>query len=152
MTTKLKCVEMYTDGACLGNPGFGGYGIIMHYNGVEKELSGGMRDTTNNRMELSAAIEGLKALKEPCKVILHTDSKYLSDSITKGWLYSWEKNDWKRADKSPVLNVDLWQELLVQLRRHSVEIVWVKGHNGHEFNERCDKLATSAAGNMKSQT
>lgn len=137
----MKKVEIYTDGACSGNPGPGGWGAILVYNSVEKELSGGERETTNNRMELTAVIEGLCALKEPCDVTLTTDSKYVCDAINKGWVYSWKKNNWRKADKKPALNVDLWEKLLAELNRHKVEFVWVKGHNGHKYNERCDKLA-----------
>ncbi|MEG1777541.1 MAG: ribonuclease HI [Angelakisella sp.] len=145
MTTKdnksLRIVELFTDGACSGNPGPGGWGAILRFGGHEKELSGGERDTTNNRMELTAAIVGLEALKEPCRVIITSDSKYLIDSVQKGWLYGWQKKGWRRGKNEPVLNVDLWQRLLPQLGRHSVEFVWVHGHMGHEENERCDRLA-----------
>ncbi len=139
----MKNVEIYTDGACSGNPGPGGWGAVLIYNGVEKQLSGSEKETTNNRMELSAVITALKALKEPCKVTLTTDSKYVCDAINKGWLNSWQKNSWKKADKKPVLNIDLWQELLPLLDKHRVEFIWVKGHNGHKYNEICDKLAVA---------
>lgn len=139
----MKTVEIFTDGACSGNPGPGGWGAILRFNGKEKELFGGSKETTNNRMELTAAIEALKALKEPCKVILTTDSKYLADGITKGWAESWRKNGWRKADKKPALNVDLWEEILKLFSKHQVEIVWVKGHNGHAENERCDALAVN---------
>lgn len=139
----MKNVEIYTDGACSGNPGPGGWGAVLIYNGVEKQLSGSEKETTNNRMELSAVITALKALKEPCNVTLTTDSKYVCDAINKGWLNSWQKNSWKKADKKPVLNIDLWQELLPLLDKHSVEFIWVKGHNGHKYNEICDKLAVA---------
>lgn len=139
----MKNVEIYTDGACSGNPGPGGWGAVLIYNGVEKQLSGSEKETTNNRMELSAVITALKALKEPCKVTLTTDSKYVCDAINKGWLTSWQKNSWKKADKKPVLNIDLWQELLPLLDKHRVEFIWVKGHNGHKYNEICDKLAVA---------
>ncbi len=139
----MKKVEIYTDGACSGNPGPGGWGAILVYNTVEKELSGGERETTNNRMELTAVLEGLKALKEPCEVILTTDSKYICDAVNKGWVFSWKKNNWRKADKKPALNIDLWEKLLEELNRHKVEFVWVKGHNGHKYNERCDELAVS---------
>lgn len=139
----MKNVEIYTDGACSGNPGPGGWGAVLIYNGVEKQLSGSEKETTNNRMELSAVITALKALKEPCKVTLTTDSKYVCDAINKGWLNSWQKNIWKKADKKPVLNIDLWQELLPLLDKHRVEFIWVKGHNGHKYNEICDKLAVA---------
>lgn len=137
----MKKIEMFTDGACSGNPGPGGWGTILRYNGVEKELSGGNSDTTNNRMEMMAVISGLKALKEPCEINLYTDSKYVCDSVTKGWVYSWQKNNWRKADKKPALNVDLWIEMLVLLDTHKVTFHWLKGHNGHPENERCDKLA-----------
>ncbi len=141
----MKHVDIYTDGACKYNPGPGGYAAILVYNGREKEVSGGEISTTNNRMELLAAINGLKMLKEACEVTLYSDSKYLIDSVEKGWVYSWQKNGWRKADKSPALNPDLWQELLGLLERHTVSFVWVKGHNGHEYNERCDRLAVAGA-------
>lgn len=136
-------VEIFTDGACSGNPGPGGWGAILRYKGKEKELCGGEKETTNNRMELTAAIEALRALKEPCKVVLTTDSKYLSDGIEKGWAISWKNNGWKKADKKPALNTDLWEEILSLFEKHEVTINWVKGHAGHTENERCDKLAVS---------
>lgn len=136
-----KFVEIWTDGACSGNPGAGGYGVILRYNGNEKELSGGDANTTNNRMELMGVITGLSALKEPCKVTLTTDSKYVVDSITKGWVYNWKKKGWIKSDKKPALNVDLWEKLLPLLETHEVTFVWVKGHAGHAENERCDRLA-----------
>jgi ribonuclease HI len=139
----MKKVEIFTDGACSGNPGPGGWGAILRYNGVEKELSGGASDTTNNRMELSAVIFALKALKMPCEVTVTTDSKYVYESITKGWVYSWQKNGWRKADKKPALNVDLWTELLDLLSKHQVTFNWVKGHNEHPENERCDRLAVA---------
>lgn len=134
-------VKIYTDGACSGNPGAGGYGIVLQCMGQEKQLSGGASETTNNRMELTAVIEGLKALKRPCKVTLYTDSKYIVDAITKGWVYKWKSNGWMRDKKSPALNSDLWKELLPLLETHEVEFVWVKGHAGHRENEICDSLA-----------
>lgn len=136
-----KYVEIFTDGACSGNPGPGGWGVILRFGTAEKELSGGEKETTNNRMELTAAIMGLSALKEPCKVRLVTDSKYVADGINKGWAVSWQKNGWKKADKKPALNVDLWEKLLELIENHEVDIEWVKGHAGHPENERCDKLA-----------
>jgi len=139
----MKKVTIYTDGACSGNPGPGGWGAILRFNGVEKELSGGEADTTNNRMELTAAIEALSALKWPCRVILTSDSKYLIDSVTKGWVYSWKKNGWKKADKKPALNPDLWEKLLPLLDTHEVIFKWIKGHNEHPENERCDRLAVA---------
>lgn len=140
---ELKTVEMFTDGACSGNPGPGGWGAILRYNGREKELSGGEELTTNNRMELTAVIEGLDALKEPCRVLLTTDSRYVADGIGKGWAESWRKNGWRKSDKKPALNPDLWDRLLNLVEKHSVEINWVKGHEGHPENERCDRLAVA---------
>ena len=137
----MKKVNLYTDGACSGNPGPGGWGVILEYGTAQKELSGGEANTTNNRMELTAAITGLEALKEPCEVTLYTDSKYVADGIDKGWAVSWKRRGWKKADNKPALNPDLWERLLTLLEKHSVKIVWVKGHDGHEYNERCDKLA-----------
>ncbi len=138
----MKQVEVYTDGACSGNPGPGGWGAILRYGGVEKELAGYNRETTNNRMELTAAIKGLEALKEPCRVVLYTDSQYLAKAINQGWLKSWKKNSWKKSDKKPVLNVELWKQLDSQLTRHTVTIHWVKGHAQNKYNNRCDALAT----------
>ena len=139
----MKEIELFTDGACSGNPGPGGWGAILRYNGIEKELSGGEENTTNNRLELTAAIEGLSALKEPCRVRLVTDSRYVADGIGKGWAASWRKNGWRKADKKPALNADLWEKLLLLTERHTVEIEWVRGHNGHPENERCDALAVA---------
>ena len=144
----MKKIELYTDGACRGNPGPGGWGAVLVYNGREKELSGGEKNTTNNRMELTAAIEGLAALKEPCEVTLTTDSKYLCDAIEKGWAEGWRKRGWVKPDKKPALNPDLWEKLLDLLKIHKVTLVWVKGHNGHPYNERCDVLATTFADNL----
>ncbi len=144
----MKFVEIFTDGACSGNPGPGGWGAVLRYNGHEKELSGGERDTTNNRMELTAVISALSTLKEPCKVRLTTDSKYVADGVTKGWAKSWQQNGWRKGDKKPALNPDLWQKLLDLLDIHDVEIVWVKGHAGHPENERCDQLAVSFYKNL----
>ncbi len=140
----MKHLEIFTDGACSGNPGPGGWGAVLRYQGIEKELSGGEKETTNNRMELTAIIEALAILKEPCLVTLTTDSKYAADGISKGWARSWQKNAWRKADKKPALNSDLWERLLQLLDTHKVEIIWVKGHAGHPENERCDKLATTA--------
>ena len=137
----MKEVILYTDGACSGNPGPGGWGTVLRCNGKEKELSGGEAQTTNNRMELTAVIEGLKALNRPCDVKLTTDSKYVGDAIKLGWAKSWRANGWKKSDKKPALNADLWEELLNLLDIHNVEIIWVKGHAGHPENERCDTLA-----------
>ena len=140
----MKKVEIYTDGACSGNPGKGGYGIILSYQGKEKELSQGFRCTTNNRMEVLSAIVALEALKESCEVALYSDSRYLVDSIQKGWVYAWQKNGWRKADKKPALNRDLWERILPLLDKHSVTFHWVKGHNSHPENERCDALAVAA--------
>ena len=137
----MKHIQIYTDGACSGNPGPGGWCAILVYNGVEKVISGGAPETTNNRMELTAVIKALEALKEPCEVVLTTDSKYVCDSITKGWVYSWQKNGWRKADRKPALNPDLWEKLLELISNHSLTINWVKGHEGHLENERCDALA-----------
>ena len=139
----LKTVTIYTDGACSGNPGPGGWGALLSYGEAEKELSGGEPDTTNNRMELMAAIRALQALKQPCIVHLYTDSVYVKDGIT-GWIHGWKKNGWKTADKKPVKNADLWQELDEAVRRHTIHWHWVKGHAGDEKNERADALARSA--------
>ncbi len=137
----MKHVEIFTDGACSGNPGPGGWGAVLRYGSVEKELSGGEGSTTNNRMELSAVIAALSALKEHCLVTLTTASKYVVDSVTKGWVYGWQKKGWVKSDKKPALNVDLWEQLLPLLERHKVTFIWVKGHAGHPENERCDALA-----------
>ncbi len=136
-----KTVYIFSDGACSGNPGPGGFGVILRCDGREKELSGGESHTTNNRMELMGVITGLEALKYPCKVILQTDSKYVVDSVTKGWAKSWRKNGWVKSDKKPALNSDLWERLLNLLEIHDVTFNWIKGHAGHEENERCDRLA-----------
>ena len=137
----MKKVEIYTDGSCRCNPGPGGWGAILVYGGRELALSGGEAETTNNRMELTAVIRALQRLKEPCAVTLTTDSKYVADGITKGWAASWKKKGWKKADKSPALNPDLWDTLLSLCDTHTVEFVWVKGHAGHPYNERCDAMA-----------
>lgn len=139
-----KVVEIFTDGACLGNPGPGGWGVVLRWRAVEKELSGGDPETTNNRMELTAAIEGLAALKRAADVRLHTDSKYVRDGITK-WINRWKQNGWKTADRKAVKNADLWRRLDEALHRHRVEWRWVKAHSGHAENERADKLAREAA-------
>lgn len=143
--TEQKIVEIFTDGACRGNPGPGGYGVILRYCGHEKELSQGFGSTTNNRMELLGAISGLSVLKERCNVILYSDSQYLVNGIEKGWAKKWQANNWIKGDKKPALNADLWGELLRLLEQHNVKIVWVRGHDGHAENERCDKLAVDAA-------
>ena len=136
-------VEIFSDGACSGNPGPGGYGAILRWNGKEKELCGGEKHTTNNRMELTGVIEALSALKYPCKVILTTDSKYVVDSITKGWAKKWRANGWRKADKKPAQNVELFEELLELLDYHKCSFNWIKGHAGHPENERCDKMAVA---------
>ena len=134
-------VEIFTDGACSGNPGPGGYGAILRVGEHVKELSGGEANTTNNRMELMGVIAALSALKYPCDVVLTTDSKYVVDSVTKGWARGWKAKGWIKSDKKPALNVDLWEKLLDLLDVHNVKFVWVKGHAGHHENERCDELA-----------
>lgn len=139
----MKQVEIFTDGACSGNPGPGGWGAVLRFGVHEKELSGGEATTTNNRMELSAVIAALSALKEPCQVRLTTDSKYVCDSVTKRWVYGWKARGWKKSDGKLALNVDLWEQLLPLLERHQVTFVWVKGHAGHPENERCDRLAVA---------
>ncbi len=139
----MKHVDIFTDGACSGNPGPGGWGAILRYGTAEKELHGGAAETTNNRMELTAVIEALSALKAPCEVTLHTDSKYVCDAVTLRWVYAWKKNGWRKADKKPALNVDLWERLLPLLETHDVTFCWLKGHAGHPENERCDKLAVA---------
>ena len=144
----MKQVTIYTDGACSGNPGPGGWGAILEWNGREKELSGGERETTNNRMELSGVIFALSALKEPCAVDLYTDSKYVFDAVDKGWVYTWRKNGWRKADKKPALNVDLWERLLPLLETHRVTWHWVKGHAENEKNNRCDALAVAQSKNF----
>jgi ribonuclease HI len=138
-------VQLFTDGACLGNPGPGGWAAILRWNDHEKELAGGYSRTTNNRMEILAAIEGLAALTRPCEVELFTDSKYLMDAIEKGWLRGWKRNGWKTSAKKPVKNQDLWVRLDPLLARHTVRWHWVRGHSGHPENERCDALAKAAA-------
>lgn len=139
----MKQVTIYTDGACSGNPGPGGWGAILMYGAHKRELSGGEADTTNNRMELTAVITGLAALKEPCEVTLYSDSRYIIDAIQKGWAKKWQANHWMRNAKEPALNADLWEQLLGLLERHPVTFVWVKGHAGHPENERCDQLAVA---------
>lgn len=141
----MKQVEIFTDGACSGNPGPGGWGAILCYNGVEKELSGGEANTTNNRMELSAVIFALEKLKEPCKVTLYSDSQYVCNALKLGWAKKWKSNGWMRNKKEPALNPELWDKLLKLCDIHEVEVNWVKGHAGHSENERCDRLAVEAA-------
>jgi len=145
----LKKVKIYTDGACSGNPGPGGWGAILQYGSNEKEICGGEDDTTNNRMELTAVIEALSALKEPCKVELVSDSKYVIDSIEKGWVFGWKRNGWIKSNKEPALNVDLWEKLLPLIGKHDVKYTWIKGHAGHPENERCDKMAVQYYQNLK---
>jgi len=142
---ELKQVKIYTDGGCLGNPGPGGYGTVLIFGNKRKELSGGFRLTTNNRMEIKAVIEGLKLLKYKCKVTVFSDSQYLVDAMMKGWAVRWRANNWKRTKKKPALNIDLWKELLELCDRHEVEFVWVRGHSGIWENERCDFLTKQAA-------
>lgn len=137
----MKHVDIFTDGACSGNPGPGGWGAVLRYNGASKELSGGQAQTTNNRMELTAVIEALSALKEPCDVTLTTDSRYVCDALNNGWARSWRARGWVKADKKPALNADLFEQLLRLCETHTVRFVWVKGHAGHPENERCDRLA-----------
>lgn len=149
MSNELKQIELFADGACSGNPGPGGWGTILRFGDKEKELSGGSADTTNNRMEITAVLEGLKALKYPCHVTITTDSQYVYNSITKGWAEGWRKNGWIKKDKKPALNADLWEELLNEIAKHEVNFVWIKGHNGHSENERCDALAVAMSEKYK---
>jgi ribonuclease HI len=142
---ETKDVEIFTDGACRGNPGPGGYGVILRCRGHEKELSQGFGSTTNNRMELLAAVTGLSALNERCRVVLYSDSQYLVNGIEKGWAKKWRANNWIKSDKKPALNTDLWGEILRLTELHEVRVVWVRGHDGHPENERCDRLAVEAA-------
>ena len=137
----MKQIEIFTDGACSGNPGPGGWGAVLRYRGVEKELSGGEAQTTNNRMELTALIEALAVLKEPCEILLCSDSKYVIDGLQKGWAKGWKARGWKKADKSPALNPDPWDRLLTLAQPHTIRYQWIKGHAGHPENERCDRLA-----------
>ena len=139
----MKTVEIFTDGACKNNPGKGGWAAILSYRGVKREIFGGEPETTNNRMELTAVIMALKALKEPCSVVLTTDSQYVVGAFSKGWLKSWQKNGWRNSKRQPVANADLWEQLLILTEVHNVAFQWVKGHNGHPENERCDYLATN---------
>lgn len=139
----MKNVEIFTDGACSGNPGPGGWGAVLRYKSTEKEISGGEANTTNNRMEITAVIEALAMLKEPCNVTLYSDSQYVCNALTKGWAKKWKANNWMRNKTDPALNPDLWERLLTLYDKHNVTIVWVKGHAGHPENERCDKLAVA---------
>lgn len=141
----MKEVTIYTDGACSGNPGPGGYGTVLIYNGIQKELSGGFLDTTNNRMEIMGVLKGLEALKGTCKVTVYSDSKYVVDAIEKGWLANWKKNNWIKSNKEKALNVDLWKRLLELMEIHDVSFQWVKGHQNNEKNNRCDQLAVQAS-------
>jgi ribonuclease HI len=143
--TDKKRVVIYTDGACLGNPGPGGYGVVLLYNDTRREISGGFRLTTNNRMEIFAAIAGLKALKTSCDVTIYSDSQYLVDAIMRGWAIRWKANGWRRNKKEMAVNADLWEELLTLCAQHQVKFVWVRGHAGNKENERCDQLAVCAA-------
>ena len=145
----MKEVEIYTDGACSGNPGPGGWGTILKYGSVEKELSGGEPLTTNNRMELMAAIQGLSALRERCRVLLYSDSKYLVDAMQKGWAAGWQENGWRKADKKPAKNPELWECLLELCRQHDVEFIWVKGHAQNPYNNRCDQMAVAESQKYK---
>ncbi|HEY8352509.1 MAG TPA: ribonuclease HI [Sphingomonadales bacterium] len=145
----MSAVEIYTDGACSGNPGPGGWGAILVWKGREKELWGGEPQTTNNRMELTAVIQALNALNRPCKINLHTDSRYVMDGITR-WIHGWRRNGWRTADKKPVKNADLWQALVEAMAPHEINWIWVKGHAGHEGNERADALARRAIEEMRS--
>lgn len=145
----MKNIEIFTDGACLGNPGPGGWGVILRYNGKEKTLSGGEAETTNNRMEILAVIKALEALKEKCNIELYTDSQYVCNAINKGWAQKWKGNNWKRNKNEPALNSDLWEVLLNLLEKQNVKFNWVKGHAGHEENERCDTLARTEAQKFK---
>ncbi len=144
----MKHVDIYTDGACRGNPGRGGWGAILVYGGKEKEMSGGEKLTTNNRMELTAAIEALGALKEPCEVTLYSDSTYLVNAVSKGWLKNWQAKNYRKNSKEEIPNKDLWIKLTDLLERHEITFVWVRGHNGHDYNERCDGLATAFADSL----
>lgn len=140
----MKAVEIFTDGACKGNPGKGGWGVLLRSGPHEKELSGSERDTTNNRMEMMAVLRALDALKEPCEVALHTDSRYVIDGMTK-WMFGWQKKGWKTADNKPVKNEDLWRALVLAAKPHKIDWIWVRGHAGHVENERVDHLASEAA-------
>lgn len=153
-STPVKSIEIYTDGACSGNPGPGGYGAILIYGQIRKELSGGFVRTTNNRMELMAAIMALEALRTSCEVNLTSDSKYLVDAIEKGWLQGWSRRGWKKSNGEPVKNSDLWERLENMIDRHHISVTWVKGHASNELNNRCDQLATAAAaaGNLQEDT
>ena len=148
----MKQVEIYTDGACSGNPGVGGWCAILMYNGHSKTVSGYNKDTTNNRMEVFAAIQGLSALKEDCNVLLYSDSAYLVNAMNNGWLKQWQANDWKLADNKPVKNVDLWHALVAKMKKHNVTFIKVKGHSDNEFNNKCDEIARSEINNYLKST
>lgn len=141
----MKKVEIYTDGSCLSNPGRGGYGAIIVFGKIEKTLSGGERETTNNRMEIMSVIAALEALNQPCEADIYTDSRYVVDSVEKGWAESWRKKNWIKSDKKPALNSDLWEKLLDLLKIHKAKFHWIKGHAGHPYNERCDVMAKAEA-------
>ena len=145
----MKRVEIFTDGSCSGNPGPGGWGAVLRYGGREKRISGGAAATTNNRMELTGVIEALRLLREPCEVILTTDSRYVCDAVEQGWARSWRKNGWVKSDKKPALNSDLWEVLLDLLNRHRVTFQWVRGHAGHPENELCDRMAVAETAKYK---
>ncbi len=147
----MKKVILYTDGACSGNPGVGGWGAVLMFKGAEKRISGAEESTTNNRMEMTAVIEGLKCLKEPCEVEVYSDSAYTVNAFQNGWIYGWEQNGFKKADNKPVLNEDLWRVLLELTRVHKVKFIKVKGHADNEYNNLCDKLATTAVKNFKTE-
>ena len=140
----LKTVELFSDGACSGNPGKGGYGTILKYGEIKKELCGGYRLTTNNRMEILGVLKGFEALKQPCNVVVTSDSKYVIDALSKGWVYGWKEKGWIKSDRKRALNVDLWEKLLKEIAIHNVTYNWIKGHAGHPENERCDYLAVDA--------
>lgn len=144
MQENLKNIKIYTDGACSGNPGPGGYGAILMYNGMEKEISGGNKSTTNNQMELMGVISALELLKERCNVEVYTDSAYVVNSINNGWVYSWKKRNWVKSDKTRAKNIDLWERLLCLIEKHNIKFIKVKGHSDNEFNNRCDRLAVTA--------
>lgn len=141
----MKHVTIYTDGSSRGNPGPGGFGCLLIYNNQQREISGGFAKTTNNRMEIMAALRGIESLKEPCEVTLYSDSKYLIDTMAKGWIHGWKKKGWSRGPNKPLKNIDLWQRMSQTIQGHKIQWKWVKGHAGHAENERCDELATAAA-------
>lgn len=147
----MKHVDIYTDGSCKSNPGPGGWCAILVYRGKEKQISGADAATTNNRMELTAVIEALSALKEPCEITLTSDSKYVLDALMNGWAKAWQANGWRKSDRSSALNPDLWEKLLTEAKKHKIDYVWVKGHAGHPYNERCDKVAQQEASKFPSR-